>query len=103
MNNLVGVGVGCPGPVYTARGIRIGHITAQPDGAECFCGRNDCFESIATSPAISDASAEIGLGPSEAVCAAAAASKPKATAIINAITGLPKWPCGNFCIPVCPS
>ena len=29
----------------------IGHIAVQPNGAECYCSRNNCFEIIAAGPA----------------------------------------------------
>ena len=89
----LGTGIGgavlLDGQIYHGAGgahPEIGHVPVFPDGPECYCGRNGCYEIIAAGPAIADAGAEIGLDDSEAVFRAAAAGEPKAAAIIDGVT-----------------
>ncbi|NQD67876.1 ROK family protein [Bacillus haikouensis] len=57
----IGTGIGgalfLDGKLYTGKGYcagEIGHITLYPDGRECTCGKNGCFESYASSKALTD-------------------------------------------------
>ncbi|MDA0231109.1 MAG: ROK family protein [Proteobacteria bacterium] len=89
----IGTGIGgavlLDGRIYHGAGgahPEIGHIAVQPNGPECYCGRQGCFKVIAAGPAIAAAGAKIGLNGSEAVFTAAAQGEPRAAAIIDAVT-----------------
>lgn len=62
----------------------LGHITIDPMGSECSCGRRGCLETIIGAPALRDAWAEAGgRGGPEALFDAFAAGDGAATAIVR--------------------
>ena len=53
LGTRIGGAVLLDGQIYHSAGSahpEIGHIAVQPNGAECYCGRNNCFEIIAAGP-----------------------------------------------------
>jgi glucokinase len=85
----LGTGIGgaalVNGQIYRgARGEHpeIGHIPVLSDGPECYCGRNGCWESLASGTAIGAAGKPFGFADSHAVFAALA-SDAKAASIVE--------------------
>ncbi|WP_217178796.1 ROK family protein [Streptomyces sp. AC495_CC817] len=62
----------------------LGHITIEPDGRVCSCGRRGCLETIIGAPALRRAWAEAGgAGGPETLLAASGAGDAAATAIVE--------------------
>jgi glucokinase len=101
----VGTGIGgaivIDGRIWRGRGFagEPGHITVEPDGAPCSCGRRGCWETTVSGPALAGAAeavrrddpdgpfaAALGPGPvrAEAVSAAAAAGELTAIELVAA-------------------
>ncbi len=54
----IGMGLVLNGALYRGRAGgagEIGHVTVQPNGERCWCGRRGCLETIATEPALVEA------------------------------------------------
>lgn len=62
----------------------LGHISIEPDGRRCSCGRRGCLETIIGAPALRAAWADAGgTGGPERLLAAHAAGDPEARAIVE--------------------
>lgn len=61
----------------------LGHVPCEPDGPDCYCGIQGCFESIASGTAISLAGEAAGIGDARAVFAAYQAGDGKARTIVD--------------------
>lgn len=62
----------------------LGHITIEPDGRLCSCGRRGCLETIIGAPALRSAWVDAGgTGGPEQLMAAHAAGDPEARAIVE--------------------
>lgn len=60
----------------------LGHITIDPDGSLCSCGRRGCLETIIGAPALTEAWHRVGgIGGPEALLSARAEGDPGATAV----------------------
>lgn len=65
----------------------VGHVVADPAGAECRCGLRGCLEAVAAGPAVARMAAERGLGETNpaAVYDAALRGDPTACAIAETV------------------
>jgi predicted NBD/HSP70 family sugar kinase len=65
----------------------IGHVVADPNGAECRCGLRGCLEAVAAGPAVARMAAELGLSVTNpaAVYDAALDDDPTACAIAETV------------------
>lgn len=64
----------------------IGHLTVEPDGVKCRCGRRGCLETVATTPAVLRRARDAGLDVSDVgeLAAALAAGDERARAALTA-------------------
>ena len=61
----------------------MGHIPILPDGPQCYCGTQGCFESLASGPAIESAGRHFGFTSTRAVFEAAHSGNADAQQIID--------------------
>ena len=82
----IGAGILVDGRIY--RGFQdehpeMGHIPVEPDGPDCYCGNQGCFESIASGSAIAEAGRANHFRDSQHVFASAGQSDPAAQKIVD--------------------
>jgi len=69
----IGAGLILDGRIYQGEGGgagEIGHMTLEPDGPPCRCGRRGCLEALASGTAIARRARELGLGNEDVTAAA---------------------------------
>ncbi len=82
----IGTGILVHGRIH--RGVQdehpeMGHIPVESDGSNCYCGRNGCFESIASGTAITEAGRANNFRDSQHVFEAAGQGDPAAQKIVS--------------------
>ncbi|MBI3850192.1 MAG: ROK family protein [Verrucomicrobia bacterium] len=93
----IGTGILVDGRIY--RGVQdehpeMGHIPVESGGAECYCGRKGCFESVASGSAIAEAGRANNFRDSQHVFAAAGQGNAAAQKLVDhavRATGTAAW------------
>jgi len=85
----IGAGLVIDGRVERGRGFlgEVGHVSVDPHGPVCACGRTGCWETVASGRALDDAAAGLGLPDGPALVAAAAAGAVDAVALVDRVAG----------------
>ncbi len=101
----IGGGIIIDGQIYRGAGgehPEIGHVRADPDGPDCYCGTRGCLESVAAGPGITAAARAIGLADAREAFARAAAGDGQARAVIGRAvraTAVVVWQIAHLFLP----
>lgn len=83
----IGAGLVIDGKVERGRGFlgEVGHMTVDPRGLKCSCGRTGCWETVASGTALDRAAREVGLADGKALVAAATSGNDIALEHLDAV------------------